>query len=87
MQEILIAIALSDLCITQATKNFDSSHVTAKTNCTKAVVDMKNNQVTIMVNGDEIRVDQLGNVGDKTSPCFFNICTTLCCLCYLLMQM
>ena len=42
----------------------------AKTNCTKAVVDMKNNQVTITVNGDEIRMDQLGNVGDKTSPCF-----------------
>ena len=53
----------------------------------KAVVDMKNNQVTITVNGDEIRMDQLGNAGDKTSPCFFNICTTLCCLCYLLMQM
>ncbi|KXG30430.1 squamosa promoter-binding-like protein 15 [Sorghum bicolor] len=28
------------------------------------LVDMKNNQVTITVNGDEIRMDQLGNVGD-----------------------
>ncbi|KAG0517377.1 hypothetical protein BDA96_09G084300 [Sorghum bicolor] len=28
------------------------------------LLDMKNNQVTITVNGDEIRMDQLGNVGD-----------------------